>query len=77
MVDWSKLGISDSEEETPAFNRRAGRASKAAEDDEVERMSTDGEADSEEDAELSDNSEPTGTTLIPTHRQTPFQLLSK
>jgi chromodomain-helicase-DNA-binding protein 4 len=60
MVDWSKLGISDSEEETPAFNRRAGRASKAAEDDEVERMSTDGEADSEEDAELSDNSEPTG-----------------
>ena len=57
IIDWTKIGVSDSEDEKPEFGRRRRQAQ---EDADVDRVTSDGEADSEGEEEFSDTSEPTG-----------------
>ena len=59
VVNWDTVDISSSEEEKPTITRGRGRRSKKGDSD-VERVSTDGEVESEDDDEVSDLSGPTG-----------------
>ena len=59
IVNWETVDISSSEEEKPRGTRGRGRPAKKGHSD-VERMSTDGDVESEDDDEVSDMSGPTG-----------------